>query len=237
MASRAGPRSAVGAVPAPRLVTGAVADLYDYEALRHLEATMFVVELDRPTLVLGAHQSIDVLDRSRVGDRPVRRRRGGGGLVYLQPGDLWVDWWLPASDPRWSSDVHASSILAGHWWSGVLARRVAGEVSVHAGSLEGDPAHRLVCFAGRGPGEVFVDGRKAVGLTQWRVREGIFVSTVVHSTPSNDVISLLSSAPEGLASALDHHVLAGLSGDRDGLIDGLVQSSGPWQLRHRHLSD
>jgi lipoate-protein ligase A len=218
-------------------VTGAVADLYDYEALRHLEATMFVVELDRPTLVLGAHQSIDVLDRSRVGDRPVRRRRGGGGLVYLQPGDLWVDWWLPASDARWLSDVHASSILVGHWWSGVLARRVAGEVSVHAGSLEGDPAHRLVCFAGRGPGEVFVDGRKAVGLTQWRVREGIFVSTVVHSTPSNDVISLLSSAPEGLASALDHHVLAGLSGDRDGLIDGLVQSSGPWQLRRRHLSD
>ena len=38
----------------------------------------------------------------------------------------------------------------------------------------------LVCFAGRGPGEVFHGDRKVVGLSQWRAREGALFSSCAY---------------------------------------------------------
>ena len=38
----------------------------------------------------------------------------------------------------------------------------------------------LVCFAGRGPGEVFVDARKAVGISQRRTRDGARFQCAIH---------------------------------------------------------
>ena len=215
-----------------------IEDLYDYDVLRALDdATMFVVHLGTPTLVLGGSQSSDVLDPARTASTSIRRRRGGGGLVLLQPDDLWIDWWIPATDPRWSPDVHVSSLRAGGWWSEALGEMVDGVVSVHEGSLRGDPLHRVVCFAGRGPGEVFVDGRKAVGLTQWRVREGVFVSTVIHAKRSGEIVGFLSNEPDGLDDALDHHVIASLGiTDCEALVDSLVEVSGPWQVRRLYLN-
>ena len=214
-------------------MTAAVDELYDYDVLRSLgEATMFVVRLSEPTLVLGSSQSMQLLDTDKLGDMPVRRRRGGGGLVLLQPDDLWIDWWIPASDDRWSHDVRVSSLRVGGWWRDALATRVRGTVSVHEGPLVGTELHRVVCFAGRGPGEVFVDGRKAVGLAQWRVREGIFLTTVLHTGSSEGVVDLLTDPPPGLREALDHHVVSSLElGDPEGLIDSLVEDSGPWLKR------
>jgi lipoate-protein ligase A len=223
----------VGAVSSSRFVNDRLTELYDYDELRvEVEATMYVVRTSRPTLVLGSSQSPDLLDVEQVGDTPVRRRRGGGGLVLLQPDDLWIDWWIPADDPRWRSDVHASSRMVGQWWADVLTRVVDGVVTVHDGPLEGDPAYRLVCFAGSGPGEVFLDGRKAVGVTQWRVREGIFASTVMHAHASNDLVRFLRVVPEGLERALSHQVLSSLTDvSRENLIATLRQTSGPWRER------
>jgi lipoate-protein ligase A len=188
-----------------------VGDLYDYSSIRRLDvATMLVARTERPTLVLGGSQSSDVLDPHKIARTPVRRRRGGGGLVLLRPEDLWVDWWIPRDDERWNYDVHVSSLRVGQWWADVLGEHVQG-VRVHEGSLEGDYAHRVVCFAGRGPGEVFVDDRKAVGVTQWRVREGVFVSTVLHAEPTSDVLDYLRVVPPGLGDALDHHALSTLA--------------------------
>lgn len=232
LAPRARSRSAVGAVSATSVVRN-VDDLYDYSVLRRLgEATMFVARVARPTLVLGGSQSPDVVDASKLGSTSLRRRRGGGGLVLLRPDDLWIDWWIPSSDPRWSFDVHVSSIQAGTWWASVLREFTSGVVSVHEGSLEGERTFRLVCFAGRGPGEVFIDDRKTVGLTQWRVREGVFLSTVLHAEETSDVIEYLAAVPEGLRTALDHEVLASLEhADRDTVVLRLRQISGSWDLR------
>jgi len=106
---------------------------------------------------------------------------------------------------------------------------VEGHITVHDGPLEGDPAFRLVCFAGRGPGEVFVDEKKAVGVTQWRVREGIFVSTVMPAHDSHEVLKYLKVRPEGLDRALDHQVLSSLSDvEPDVLVAALRRISGPW---------
>jgi lipoate-protein ligase A len=223
----------VGAVPASGVVTDQLTELYDYDVLRkESEATIYVVVPDRATLVLGSTQSRELLDPGRLGDVPLRRRRGGGGLVLLRPDDLWVDWWIPADDDRWRSDVHASARMVGEWWADVLRQFMAGDVTVHDGPLEGDPAYRLVCFAGRGPGEVFVDGKKAVGVTQWRVREGIFLSSVMHAHASNDVLDYLRDVPVGLDRALDHQVLSSLTtADPEMLVTALRGSGGPWQFR------
>jgi lipoate-protein ligase A len=229
LASRTRPRSPLGE---------GVFDLYDYNELRRrIEPTMFVVHVERPTLVLGGSQSDEVIDTTRLGTTPRRRRRGGGGLVLLQPNDLWVDWWIPSNDVRWSHDVHKSSLMVGEWWRELLHHYVTRDIVVHTGSLEGAIAHRLVCFAGRGPGEVFVDDRKAVGVTQWRVREGIFLSTVVHSHSSAPVLEFLESVPEGLAQSLDHQVLSSLGiDDVDVAVDQLRTLSGPWCLITQHLN-
>lgn len=238
MAPRARPGPLVGAVPASRLVSAAVEELYDYNVVRSLvDPTMFVVRLDEPTLVLGSSQSVEILDRAKMGSLTLRRRRGGGGLVLLQPDDLWVDWWIPATDARWSPDVRASSLRVGGWWCDVLSAHVRGEVRMHEGPLEGASAHRVVCFAGRGPGEVFVDDRKAVGLAQWRVREGIFLTSVLHTGPSDVVVDLLVSPPAGLLEALDHHVASSLAiDDPEGLLVELRRAGGPWHERQLFLT-
>jgi lipoate-protein ligase A len=216
-----------------------LAELYDYDALRkEPEATMYVVRAQRATLVLGSTQSPEILDAQRAGETPLRRRRGGGGLVLVQPGDLWIDWWIPADDPRWRRDVHASSRMVGEWWADVLRAVVPGVVTVHDGPLAGDRAYRLVCFAGRGPGEVFVDGVKVVGVTQWRVREGMFVSTIMLAHPSSDVLPYLLEIPDGIGRALEHHVLSSVTdAGPEELVAALRRSSGPWRERAIQLPD
>jgi lipoate-protein ligase A len=213
-----------------------VHELYDYDELRGTRvAAMFVGQVTRPTLVLGSSQSDDVLDATKLASAALRRRRGGGGLVLLRPDDLWVDWWLPAGDRRWSSDVRVSSVRAGAWWAGVLSERTDARVTVHEGPLEGAPAHRVVCFAGRGPGEVFLDDRKAVGLTQWRVREGVLVSTVLRTGPTAGVLEYLRAAPSGLRAALDGEALGSRdAGDTETLVEALrTQSESPAPRHHR----
>jgi lipoate-protein ligase A len=214
-------------------VTSPLTELYDYDALRsEPRATFYVVHPKRATLVLGSTQSSDILDARRVSEIGLRRRRGGGGLVLVRPDDVWIDWWIPVDDPRWRGDVHASSRLIGQWWADALSEIVSGDITVHAGALEGESTHRLVCFAGRGPGEVFIDGIKAVGVTQWRVREGIFVSTIMHAHPTTDVLGYLAEIPDGLERALDHHLVASLVGVEPApLIDALRGAEGPWQYR------
>ena len=149
---------------------------FDVERFRTLTArSVLVRRVDRPMVVLGSTQPESVVDRPAAAAAGVAvvRRRSGGGAVLVHPHDpLWIDVWLPRHDALWQDDVVLASVWVGEWWAAALSSAAVRAVSVHRASLVATPHSDLVCFAGRGPGEVFVAGRKVMGLTQWRSRQG-----------------------------------------------------------------
>lgn len=121
-----------------------------------------------PALILGS-ASPDPFGGART---DLVRRHSGGGLVWLDPEiSAWVDVFVPAGDPLWHADVGK----AFHWLGRTLVGAftdVGVPASMHSGPYEAGPSDGLVCFASLGPGEVVVDGRKLVGISQRRSREG-----------------------------------------------------------------
>ena len=209
-------------------------EVHDYEAVRRArEPTAFLVEVSRRTLVLGSAQGDDVLRPDASEQFSIHRRRGGGGVVLVRPGDLWVDLWIPADDPRFDRDLGAAAQRVGEWWRTCLGGLGASSLSVHTGALLGRREYLVACFAGVGAGEVLHDGRKIVGLTQWRVREGSLVSTVLHRSSSGEIVNALRASPAGLADALEHGTISsvGLAGRDDEVVGRLLDLSGPWTIQ------
>lgn len=136
---------------------------------------VWVLTVGRPALVLGSTQpesDVDAAAAARLGVEVVRRR-SGGGAVLLDPGSVvWVDAVVPRGDELWEDDVGRAFGWLGRTWSAALADLgvARGTISVHEGGLVRAPLSPVVCFAGLGPGEVTVDGAKAVGISQRRTR-------------------------------------------------------------------
>jgi lipoate---protein ligase len=179
-----------------------------------LTRTVWVHEVTSPALVLGSAQRDEVVDRAAVDAAGIEivRRRSGGGAVLLVPGEVvWVDVLLPAGDPLWNDDVGRAS----HWLGEVWADVVGG--SVHRGALVTTPWSRLVCFDGLGPGEVTVDGRKVVGLSQRRTRVGVRFQCAAYRRFDPSAIGALLNLDDtdrsSLAESLEGGV--GVIGDLD----------------------
>jgi len=158
--------------------------LFDVEQFRPERRRLAVArEVTGATLVLGSTQATELVDPPAMRRRGVElaRRRGGGGAVYLEPDrQLWLDAWIPRDDPLWSADVSAAAEWVGAWWVDALARQGQRGFDVHRGRSAPGAFGELVCFAGRGPGEVFHGSQKVVGLSQWRSREGALFSACAY---------------------------------------------------------
>ncbi len=134
-------------------------------------------------IVLGSRQTPDLLDREQceLAGLEIVRRRSGGGAVLLRPHDVtWIDVVLPHGVAP--DDVRGSMVWVGDRWLEAVAPTVAAgaDLTVHRGGMRCTAWSELVCFAGIGPGEVLVDGRKLVGLSQRRTRSGLRIQGLVH---------------------------------------------------------
>jgi lipoate-protein ligase A len=196
-------------VPAPSDPSdpfGTAPALFDVEQFRPLPRRHAVArQVAQPTVVLGSTQRRDVVDRVRASEKGVAvvRRRGGGGAVLLRPGDhLWVEAWIPRHDPLWEADVAVAAEWVGAWWNDALGASGAADRVVHRGRAVPGPHGALVCFSGRGPGEVFRAERKVMGISQWRSREGSLFHTCAYTHWDPDPLIDLLDVDQATREAL-----------------------------------
>jgi lipoate-protein ligase A len=208
------------------------ADLHARALPEPVRREVWLCEPTAPALVLGSAQADDVVDRAacEAAGVAVVRRRSGGGAVLVAPGrQLWVDVVLPADDPLWSPDVGRAFLWLGEAWATALAAvGVPGEV--HRGGLVPSPWSDLVCFAGRGTGEVLgPDGAKLVGLSQRRTRAGArFQGSALGGWEPEELLGLLALDPaRRAAGAAELATVAGGVGVDLGALEGALLDALP----------
>jgi lipoate-protein ligase A len=157
------------------------------------EAVVVIREVEETWLVLGSAQGDELVGDPK--DLRVARRRGGGGAVLLPPEDAyWIDLWIPHGAAAHRNDVRALLEVAGQAWVAALSEQAVEGLVVASPE---EPAQRAaVCFAGIGHGEVVTqEGRKLVGVTAWRSREGALLQTAVYRRRELSLPDLLELSP------------------------------------------
>lgn len=209
---------------APALLSGGLALL---EALaEHPVPTLRWYRARQPALVLGRGQG-DIEVRARDG-LSVVTRHSGGGAVLLDPDVLSLDVLLPAGH-HWLSDADLGHVFVrvGRVWAEALEWLGVPDVTLYDGPAtarrRGSPRERLlaaVCYATLGRGEVLSGGRKIVGLSQRRRRQGALVQCgLLQRWSPAPLLSALGADPrdpEILQAAVGLHdvLAAGVSEDR-----------------------
>ena len=110
---------------------------------------------------------------------------------------LWVDFLIPRGDLLWDDDVGRAA-----WWVGELWAAAIGRGEVWRGRLIPSDWSPLVCFAGLGPGEVTVGGRKVVGVCQRRTANGALFQTAALLEWHPEEYATLAADPPGEVGAL-----------------------------------
>ena len=191
---------------------GPAAALHDRDLGPEVVRRLLVSEPEHPALVLGSTQPDSDADAIALEGAGVElaRRRSGGGAVLLVPGQtVWLDVEIPRVDPLWDDDVGRAFHWVGRAWVGALAE-LGVPATVHLGGVRETTWSRLICFAGLGPGEVTVDGRKLVGISQRRTRAGARFQCVVHRRwDPGPLVGVLALSPEERAAARADLVEAG----------------------------
>ena len=166
-----------------------------------LQAGVHWFDVERSAIVLGSAQPISQINEHacRQLDIDIVRRRSGGGAVLLQPGDvLWADVLLPVGHAFWTDDVSSSAWWLGEAWMHALSALGMSGLTVHRGPMRRTEWSAQVCFAGTGGGEVMLDDRKVVGISQRRTRVGSRFQCAIyrHWRPEMHVPLFTAPGPE-----------------------------------------
>lgn len=197
---------------------------HDVDLLATSGRKMRIFEPTAPAIVLGSTQREDIVDAQVVAARglDVARRRSGGGAVLVDTSVVWIDFAIARDDPLWDDDIARSMQWLGQLWSAALVR-VGIDADVHKGPAIVPPVARAICFCGIGHGEVVVDGRKAIGISQRRTRDGARFQTMLHTRRDDTLIDALRLADHDDARL--HYANAVYVYDRSAraLIDALIE--------------
>jgi hypothetical protein len=208
---------------------GSAADLHDRPLGPTVVRRAVVLDVERPALVLGSTQREADADTAALAAFEVDlvRRRSGGGAVLLVPRQtLWVDLELPSDDELWDDDVGRAFHWLGRAWVAALGD-LGVTVDVHTGGVLETAWSRKVCFGGLGPGEVTLDGRKLVGISQRRTRAGARFQCLVHRRwDPVPLLGLLALHHRARAVALCEleRAGAGLDMDAERVVDALLEA-------------
>jgi lipoate-protein ligase A len=192
------------------------------------ERAVWDVRITQKAMVLGSRQDESLLNVelcSRDGIEVVRRR-SGGGIVFLAPGEhVWLDVVVPRGDVLWSNDVAQASWWLGDVWVQTLNALGKNNVSVHHESLSSDAWGDLLCFAGVGPGEVVQRNdeslSKLVGISQRRTRDyARFQCTIYSKWNPRDVEMYVMNTPGNLSEIA--HRVAVVQASQQAIVDTFV---------------
>jgi lipoate-protein ligase A len=192
------------------------------------ERAVWDVRITQKAMVLGSRQDGSLLNGelcSRDGIEVVRRR-SGGGIVFLSPGEhVWLDVIVPRGDVLWSDDVAQASWWLGDVWVQTLNALGENNVSVHRESLSSDAWGDLMCFAGVGPGEVVQrndeEMSKLVGISQRRTRDyARFQCTIYTKWNPHDVEMYVVNTPGNLSEIA--HRVATVQASQQAIVDTFV---------------
>jgi lipoate-protein ligase A len=198
-----------------RTLDGRVAELHGLDPFEDRLVTAPEVWVLRPiddAVVLGSRQPLEVVDAAACDDAGfavVRRRSGGGAVLVRRRQVVWID--VVAPHGIGPDDVRGSMEWIGACWAEAIDTLVDGEIVVHRGAMVATDWSDVVCFAGIGPGEVLVDGRKFVGLSQRRSRHGIRVQGMFHLAPTTAPLCSVLRTPLPLGVPAEHHDLPGIA--------------------------
>lgn len=183
----------------------------------------------RVAAVLGSTQDESVIDRDacdRLGIDVVKRRSGGGLVIVGAHHTAWLDVLVPRGHRCWDDDVARAAWWIGDVWGEVLGHhldhREIGKIAVHRDAMVTSPLARRVCFAGRGPGEVFVGGAKAVGISQRRTRDWSRFQCALSLRWDAELYSSLLGAPHVSTDELEN-VGTTMTLDVGRLADDLIE--------------
>ena len=165
---------------------------HDVDLLTGSGRKVRVFEPTSPAIVLGSTQRDDVVDAEFVKARglDVAHRRSGGGAVFVDASVVWIDFAIGRDDPLWVDDIARSMQWLGRLWSRALAS-VDIDAEVHEGPPIVSALARAICFCGIGYGEVVVDDRKAIGISQRRTRDGARFQTLLNTRRDDALIDAL----------------------------------------------